>query len=107
MAWKPHKYKAKPVKTEEGYFASTKEYNDWQKLRLLERAGAITDLKRQVKFPLNGPAGIRVCDYIADATFIENGQQVCYDSKGMITDVYRIKKKLFIQQYPAWEHREG
>lgn len=110
MAWKhsQHKYKAKPVNCPiDGYFASTKEYKDWQTLKMLERTGNISNLKRQVKFPLNGAAGEKVCDYIADATFVEDGKQVAWDTKGMITDVYRLKKKLFCQQYPDWEHRES
>lgn len=108
MAWKPHKYRAKPVKCPiDGYFASTKEFNDWQRLKLLQQAGEIAELKRQVKFPLNGVAGDKVCDYVADATFTENGKPVAFDSKGMATDVYKIKRKLFLQQYPRWEHRES
>ena len=51
-AWK-NKYRAQPVVTDEGRFASKKEYADWCALKLREKAGLISHLERQVKFPLS------------------------------------------------------
>jgi hypothetical protein len=81
-------------------FDSVKEYHRWGCLRLLERAGAIKDLKRQVKFELIPRiGGERACNYIADFTYIENGELVVEDVKGVKTDAYKIKKKLML-----WVH---
>ena len=91
-AWK-NKYRAQPVVTDEGRFASKKEYADWCALKLREKAGLITHLQRQVKFPLSVNAQL-VTTFIADAVFFENGKRVVVDSKGVQTPVYRLKKKL-------------
>lgn len=91
-AWK-NKYRAQPVVTDEGRFASKKEYADWCALKLREKAGLISRLERQVKFPLSVNAQL-VTTFIADAVFFENGKRVVVDSKGVQTPVYRLKKKL-------------
>lgn len=91
-AWK-NKYRAQPVVTDEGRFASKKEYADWCALKLREKAGLISHLERQVKFPLTINAQL-VTTFIADAVFFENGKRVVVDSKGVQTPVYRLKKKL-------------
>jgi hypothetical protein len=75
------KYLNKPQKTEDGYFASKKELARWQDLKLLEKAGKITDLKRQVNFPLI-VNGFLICRYRADAVYKENGKRVVEDCKG-------------------------
>ena len=81
-------------------FDSVKEYHRWGCLRLLERAGAISNLKRQVKYELiPKQIGERACNYIADFTYMENGRLVVEDVKGVKTDAYKIKKKLML-----WVH---
>jgi len=77
-------------------FDSAKEARRWSELCLLQRAGQISDLARQVRMPLvvNGQL---VCTFIPDATYVENGKQVIEDTKSPITrkhPVYRIKVKL-------------
>lgn len=104
-----HKYKAKPQRTADGYFASKKELARWEQLKLLQQAGAITNLSRRREhctFPLRGYNGSEVCKYIADYVFVENGKNVAADAKGMVLDVYKLKRKLFLDNYPNWEHRE-
>ena len=95
------KYHARKIKAPDGQvFDSVKEYHRWGCLRLLERAGAIQDLKRQVKFELIPRVGEeRPCNYIADFTYMENGNLVVEDVKGVRTEVYKIKKKLML-----WVH---
>lgn len=83
-------------------FDSKKEYNRWCELRILERAGFITELKRQVEYELipkqvevyerYGKNGKRLKDgeriielpvkYIADFEYIQNGKKVVEDVKG-------------------------
>lgn len=91
-------------------FDSKKEANRYSELLLLEKAGAITDLKRQVKYILipkqyskrevtndGRPKLIeRECSYIADFTYVSNGKLVVEDVKGMRTKEYRIKRKLML-----------
>lgn len=94
-------------------FDSKKEAQRYVELLLLERAGAISYLQRQVKFLLiptqretdtRGPrGGIRKgrtlekeCAYIADFVYYENGRMVVEDTKGFRTKEYIIKRKLML-----------
>lgn len=93
---KRHKYGAKRTVVDGIAFDSAKEARRWAELQLLERAGAITDLRRQVPFDL-AVNGVVVCRYCADATYRENGELVVEDTKSIITRknrTYAIKRKL-------------
>lgn len=92
------KYRAKPQVIDGIRFASKFEAKRYAELQLLERAGAISELKRQVAYPLC-VNGIQVCKYIADAEYIENGRIVTEDAKGCKTPTYRLKAKMFCAQY--------
>ena len=96
-----NKYGARKLKAPDGQvFDSVKEFHRWGVLRLLERAGRISDLKRQVSFELvPKQQGERACSYIADFTYYEHGNLVVEDCKGYKTEVYRLKKKLML-----WVH---
>lgn len=69
---------------------------------LLERAGAIQGLKRQVRFELipsqryDGKVIERPVRYIADFTYTENGNLVVEDVKGMRTKDYILKRKMML-----------
>lgn len=79
---------------------SIKEANRWCELKLLERAGEIQDLQRQVKFELiPKQEGERAVYYVADFTYIEDGKKIVEDAKGCRTDVYKLKKKLLLWRY--------
>lgn len=93
------KYNNQRTETRDGlYHASAKEAKRWDDLKLLQRAGRIRDLKRQVVFQIKAPDGSPICKYIADFTFdeYEKGEwkPVVEDAKGMPTAVYKLKKKL-------------
>lgn len=96
-----NKYGARKVKAPDGeVFDSMKEYHRWCYLRLLARAGRISDIHRQVSFELiPKQKGERACSYIADFTYQENGKLVVEDCKGYRTETYKIKKKLML-----WVH---
>ena len=90
-------------------FASKKEANRYCELRILERAGQISDLQLQVEFILI-PAQYREvdgkrkcvereCKYFADFVYKENGKRIVEDAKGFKTDVYKIKRKLMLYKY--------
>lgn len=76
---------------------SIREANRWCELLLLQRAGMIQDLQRQVKFELiPKQEGERAVHYIADFVYTENGCKVVEDVKGMKTKEYRLKKKMML-----------
>lgn len=76
---------------------SIREANRWCELKLLERAGKISDLQRQVKFELIPKQdGERPVYYIADFVYVENGREVVEDAKGKRTKEYIIKRKLML-----------
>ena len=83
-------------------FDSVKEFKRFCELSLLERAGEITDLKRQVRFELipsqriDGKVVERPVHYIADFVYQENGQTVVEDTKGFKTKDYILKRKLML-----------
>jgi len=93
---KPNKYRNKVLKVHGQSFDSKKEYSRYLVLQQLEQEGKITDLRCQVRFNLQ-VNGERVCAYIADFEYYQNGEQIIEDVKSEITrknPVYRIKKKL-------------
>lgn len=87
-------------------FDSKREAKRYQELKLLERAGAIRDLQRQVRYELI-PAfdcdgkHYRPATYIADFVYTDakTGKEVVEDCKGFRTDVYRLKAKMFAHKY--------
>ena len=90
---KRNKYHAVTTYVDNIRFASKKEANRYKELSLLLRLGKIKDLQLQVKFPLS-INGIKICDYIADFVYEDNGIKVVEDTKGVRTHVYLLKKKL-------------
>jgi len=62
-------------------------------LRLLERAGEISNLELQPKFPIT-VNGTKVCTYIADFAYFTPKEKIVEDVKGVLTPMYRLKKKL-------------
>jgi hypothetical protein len=95
-----NKYGAKKIKDPAtGFvFDSKKEFTRWCELRILERAGKISCLQRQVKYELiPKQKGERACTYVADFVYIDSdGNKVVEDTKGVRTDAYRIKRKLML-----------
>lgn len=99
------KYGNKRIVMDGEHFDSMKEAARYQELKLLERAGEIRELKRQVPFVLipvqkddKGKVIERELKYIADFTYIEKGKLVrtVEDVKGLRTEVYKIKRKLML-----------
>ena len=93
------KYHARKVSVDGITFDSKKEARRWSELKLMESAGIITDLQRQVTFQLlpsqKGDGRTeRPVKYVADFTYQENGKTVVEDTKGMKTKDYIIKRKL-------------
>lgn len=97
---KGNKYHAQPS----GGYASRKEHRRANELRLMQRAGLISDLREQVSYELipaqrdaDGKLLERACAYVADFVYTDkDGNTVVEDTKGVRTDVYRIKRKLML-----------
>ncbi len=102
----PHKskYRSQKVLFDGILFDSKKELNRYKELRLLEDAGIIKNLKRQVRYTLipgqkdkTGKSIERPCTYLADFVYEDcNGSAVVEDTKGMRTPEYVIKRKLML-----------
>ena len=123
-----NKFNAKQIKDPAtGYvFDSQKEFYRWCELRLMERAGKISDLHRQVTYeliptqrekntevykagpqkglPKPGAVIEKPCKYVADFVYRdEHGNEVVEDTKGYkkgaAYDFFVIKRKLML-----WVH---
>ena len=98
---KQNKYHNKKVIVDNIKFDSKKEARRYNELKLLEKAGIIKNLQRQVKYELqpsfkyNGKT-IRAINYIADFVYEKDGELIVEDVKGIKTDIYKLKKKMLL-----------
>ena len=92
-----NKYGAKKTMVGDIKFDSRREASRWMELQLLERAGEISNLRRQVKVELMGqhrPLFTRTgrkMKFTADFGYTENGVDVLDDCKGMPTRDYEVR----------------
>lgn len=100
------KYHAKKTVVDGITFDSRREAYRYLVLKNMEEEGAIEDLRRQVRYELVPAFDVdgrhyRPVFYVADFVYIdkETGEEVVEDVKGMRTDVYRLKSKLFARRY--------
>ena len=116
-----NKYHNIKTKTSDGNkHASLKEARRWTELNLLEKAGEISNLQRQVKYQLIPPQyesyprysksgkrlkdGIKLLErevaYIADFVYVDNktNETIVEDAKGVRTADYIIKRKLMLHK---------
>lgn len=106
MKW-GHKYGAKQTEVDGHIFPSKAEAKRYIELKLLERAGQISNLRLQPKYEILPKfKSNQAIHYIGDFEYIENGKKVVEDVKGVKTAVYRLKKKMFEYKYPDIELRE-
>ena len=107
MSYNWTKYNNKKITVNGQVFDSKKEANRYQELLLLEKAGVIKNLSRQVKFVLipsqrdeaTGKVIERECSYRADFEYTEDGKTIVEDVKGFRTKEYIIKRKLLLWLY--------
>lgn len=116
------KYHSQKTEVNGIVFDSKKEAYRYQQLKLMEKAGIICNLKRQVKYELipaqyiDGKLVERAVTYISDFEYDEvvkarqrtvmmyDGsnvirQHIVEDVKGVKTDVYKIKRKMMLHKY--------
>lgn len=98
------KYRAKKTEIDGIKFDSKKEAKRYIALRELEKQGNIEKLMLQPRFLLqegfrkNGKT-YRKIEYVADFMYQQGGKVIVEDVKGMKTDVYKLKQKLFEKRY--------
>jgi len=90
---KLNKYKAVKTVVDGIKFDSKKEARRYGQLKLLVKAGKISELKLQPRFDLIVD-GTKCGFYKADFEYIEEGRRIIEDVKGMLTPIYKLKKKL-------------
>lgn len=103
---KRSKYGNRKVELDGHVFDSRAEAKYYQHLKLLEKAGEIHFFRLQPRYLLQdsfkkGGRTHRRIDYIADfEVHHKDGSIEVVDVKGHITDVFKIKQKLFEKKYP-------
>lgn len=82
-------------------FDSKREAQRYAELRVLERAGEISNLRIQVPYELIPKQDAeRPVYYIADFVYLDHdGEEIVEDVKGVKTPVYIIKRKLMLHRY--------
>ena len=119
-----NKYHANKTVIDGIVFDSKREAQRYQQLKLMVKAGVISNLKRQVKYELvpaqyiDGkcveraitytsdfeydemvPASLRVRTVMADDSIKIAGRHIVEDVKGVRTKEYVIKRKLMLHKY--------
>lgn len=69
-------------------------------LALLEKAALISNVEQQPRFPCS-VNGVKLCTYVADFAYHENGKLVIEDVKGFPTAIYKLKKKIMAACHPT------
>lgn len=108
------KYRAKKTIIDGIKFDSKREANRYCELKLLEKAKEIRDLELQPRFLLQDKfvdkqgKTHRKIEYVADFMYVDkDNNTIVEDVKGVMTDVYKLKKKLFLNLYDnKYEFRE-
>lgn len=95
-----HKYGARGVHTDDGYFPSQRELRRWEELKLLVKAGEISDLERQVRIDCE-INGVMVARPVIDFSYTTaSGRRVMEDVKGYInprdpvTRIWKLQHRL-------------
>lgn len=111
---KKHKYGAMRIFVNGIRFSSLAEGRRYSQLSFLQSKGLIVKLELQPKFPIKGPDGKTIFNYIADFKFTvmvtKNialpqvfhgvGPEIVEDVKGSETPVFRLKLKMIRAFYP-------
>ena len=105
------KYHNRVLDTPDGRFDRVREYRRWQELKLMQRAGEIYELQRQVPFVLipkqkdeiTGKVMEREVKYVADFTYrdMKTHKLIVEDTKSDATKTkdYVLKRKLLLYRH--------
>lgn len=110
---KTNKYSNKKIIVDGLDFDSKLEAERWKELNILQKAGKIKDLRRQISFELQpkykkNDKTIQSINYIADFVYYDLNKKkiIVEDTKGYKTEIYKLKKKIFEYKYPDLEIKE-
>ena len=97
------KYRNKPCTVGAEKYRSKRERDAHIQLLLMQKAGLISDLRREVPFVLAPPVKFSgdkrakpALRYVADFTAMRNGAFCVFDAKGVRTAAYKIKRHLMM-----------
>lgn len=103
------KYNAKKKVVDGHTFDSKREAERYCELKLFVRAGEIRNLVLQPRFLLQdeffdkNEVKHKKIEYVADFMYIDKcGKTIVEDVKGVLTDVYKLKKKMFLKIYDEY-----
>lgn len=108
-----NKYHNKKVIIDGHKFDSILEAQRYTELKLMQKQGIIKDLELQKPYELipsfkKNNKTFKKASYIADFVYYDNelGKVIVEDTKGYITDIYALKKKMFEYLYKDLTIRE-
>lgn len=105
------KYRNRPTMYNGILFDSQAERDRYVELSLMQGAGQIANLRvhppytLQEKFTDRHGINHQAIVYTADFEYVEDGVTVVEDVKGYATDVFKLKKKMFLYKYPELDFR--
>jgi hypothetical protein len=100
----PSKYKNEPTIINGHRFDSKAEASRYSALLMLAAEGKVFDIELQPRFLLQPSFNCRMklhksIEYVADFKYRDEYKTVVEDVKGMQTDVYKMKRKMFLKLY--------
>lgn len=105
---KPPKYRNTKTTVDGICFDSQKEANYYSELKIRLMAGEISGFCRQPEFILQaGCEYLKPVIYIADfIVFYPSGSAEIIDTKGFLTETYKLKRKMFVNRFPLLTIKE-
>ncbi len=96
-----NKYGAKKTVWNGRKYDSKLEAGVAQEIEILRKAGEVVSVEPQRTFVLHGKNGGKICSHRVDflLTF-KDGHEEVWEAKGFETDTWRLKLKLFEDNYP-------
>jgi hypothetical protein len=86
-------------------YASKHEARVAADIELMRRSGTLVAVETQKSFELYGKGGNKICVHRPDFLLTFNdGHEEVWEAKGQETPEYRLKLKLFIDNYPQYDY---
>jgi hypothetical protein len=96
-----NKYGSKKTVYNQRKYDSKLEAGVAQEIDILVRAGEVKKVEPQKTFPLYGKNGGRICNHRVDFLLeFKDGRQEVWEAKGFATEIWRLKRTLFEDNYP-------
>ncbi len=99
-----NKFHARKTQIDGIWFDSKAEGLHYLLLKDRQRKGEIRDLELQPKFRLN-LLGQHIGFYTPDFLYVERGKQIAEDTKGVKTEAFQLRSKVFMALFPTIELR--